>query len=61
MGAKGKQMGEVKAPNGSSYVFFWNQNTGEVHVANESAGYATSSQEAWRIANYYATVHGPKR
>jgi hypothetical protein len=56
MGAKGEQLGEVKSPDGRPYSYYWNQSTGEVHVAGESAGYATSAEDAWRKANFYATT-----
>lgn len=56
MGSKGKQQGEVKSPSGRAYCYFWNQNTGEVHVGDESAGYAVSPEDAWRKANFYATT-----
>lgn len=56
MGAKGKQLGEVKSPSGQTYYYYWNQSTGEVHVGGESAGYANSAEDAWRKANFYATT-----
>ncbi len=51
-----KQLGEVKTPTGSSYYYYWDDNTGEVSVGSESAGKASSEEEAWRKANYYATT-----
>ncbi len=51
-----KHMGQVKTPTGSAYDYYWDENTGEVYVGSESAGKASSSDEAWRKANYYATT-----
>jgi hypothetical protein len=56
MAAKGKKLGEVKSPSGHPYEYYWNESSGEVHVANESAGYAVSKEDAWRKANFYATT-----
>lgn len=61
MGAKGKQLGEVKSTSGQSYSYYWNQSTGEVHVGGEAAGYASSTEDAWRKANFYATTGEPMR
>ncbi len=51
-----KQMGEVKTPTGSTYYYFWDDKTGEVYVGSEFAGKASSADDAWRKANYYATT-----
>ncbi|MCL1470159.1 hypothetical protein [Argonema antarcticum] len=51
-----KQMGEVKTPTGSAYPYYWDEDTGEVTVGNEPAGTASSADEAWRKANFYATT-----
>lgn len=56
MGAKGVEIGVVKSPAGSQFTVFWNSSTGEVHVHSESAGFASSSGEAMRKADYYATT-----
>lgn len=56
MGAKGVEIGVVKSPSGSNFTVFWNSSTGEVHVNRESAGLASSSGEAMRKADYYATT-----
>lgn len=56
MGAKGAEIGVVKSPSGTKYTVFWNSSTGEVHVAGEAAGLASSSSEAMRKADYYATT-----
>ncbi len=52
-----KKMGEVKTPTDSLYPYYWDDATGEVFVGNESAGKASSPDEAWRKANYYATTN----
>jgi len=49
-------MGEVKNPTGSSYDYYWDEDTGEVYVGPNSAGKASSAEEAWRKANFYATT-----
>lgn len=46
----------VKTPTGSEYVATWDESTGQVYVGGEKAGSATSKEEAWRKANYYATT-----
>ena len=46
----------VKMPDGSEQYPTWDENTGQVYVGTESAGHATSKEEAWRKANYYATT-----
>ncbi|MEG4573962.1 hypothetical protein QUA56_14885 [Microcoleus sp. N3A4] len=51
-----KHMGEVKNPTGSSYDYYWDEDTGEVYVGPNSAGKASSAEEAWRKANFYATT-----
>jgi hypothetical protein len=51
-----KRMGEVKNPTGSSYDYYWDEDTGEVYVGPNSAGKASSAEEAWRKANFYATT-----
>ncbi len=53
--AKNK-MGEVKTPTGSIYYYYWDDATGDVYVGSEYAGKATSEEDAWRKANYYATT-----
>ena len=52
MGAKGQKLGEVASLSEQTYYYYWNKSTGEVHVGGESAGYAVSSKEAWRKANF---------
>jgi hypothetical protein len=56
MGARGEQCGTVKSPSGQPYYYYWNESTHEVHVGNESAGHATSKEEALRKARFYATT-----
>ncbi|MCT7974035.1 hypothetical protein [Laspinema olomoucense] len=51
-----EKMGEVENPTGSRYPYYWDDVTGEVFVGNERAGKASSREEAWRKANYYATT-----
>lgn len=51
-----KEMGQVKTPTGSAYFYYWDDKTGEVHVGSEFAGKASTSEDAWRKANYYATT-----
>ncbi len=51
-----KYMGEVKNPTDSSYPYYWDEDTGEVYVGGESAGRASSAEDAWRKANFYATT-----
>ncbi len=51
-----KAMGEVKTPTGSVYTYYWDEDTGEVYVGGESAGKASSADEALHKANYYATT-----
>lgn len=51
-----KRMGTVKTPTDSSYDYYWDEDTGEVYVSNESAGKASSADEAWRKANFYVTT-----
>ena len=51
-----KYMGEVKNPEGSPYPYYWDEDTGEVYVSNDSAGKASSADEAWRKANFYVTT-----
>jgi hypothetical protein len=51
-----KHMGEVKNPTGSSYDYYWDEDTGEVYVGPSSAGKASSAEEAWRKANFYVTT-----
>ncbi|UWU45775.1 hypothetical protein [Limnospira platensis] len=51
-----KQMGTVKTPTGSEYYYFWDNQSGDVYVGSEYAGKATSAQEAWKKANFYATT-----
>jgi hypothetical protein len=46
----------VKTPTGSEYTATWDENTGQVYVGGENAGQATSKEDAWRKANYYATT-----
>lgn len=51
-----KEMGTVKSPTGFPYKYYWDASNGAVHVAREFAGKAASADEAWRKANYYATI-----
>lgn len=54
--AKNK-IGEVKTPSGSTYYpVYWDKDTGEVYVATEFAGKASSKDEAMRKADYYAST-----
>ncbi len=46
----------VKTPEGSEQFATWDENTGQVYVGGESAGHATSKEDVWRKANYYATT-----
>jgi putative component of toxin-antitoxin plasmid stabilization module len=56
MSDKGSKIGEVKTPSGTTYHVYWNQDTGDVYVAAEYAGNASSKAEAMKKANYYATT-----
>lgn len=51
-----RKMGEVKTPTGSEYYYYWDDSSGEVYVGSEFAGKASSAEDAWRKANYYATT-----
>lgn len=52
-----KKIGDVKTPSGSTpYEVYWDKDTGEVYVAREFAGKASSEGEAMRKARYYATT-----
>ncbi|MEC4805382.1 MAG: hypothetical protein SAJ12_08595 [Jaaginema sp. PMC 1079.18] len=51
-----QKMGTVKTPTGSEYYYFWDKQSGDVYVGSEHAGKASSSDDAWRKANYYATT-----
>jgi len=51
-----KHMGTVKTPTDSAYPYYWDDKTGDVHVGGEFAGKASSADDAWRKANYYATT-----
>jgi hypothetical protein len=51
-----KYMGTVKTPEDSPYDYYCDEDTGEVYVGNESAGKASSADEAWRKAKFYATT-----
>ncbi|GET36947.1 hypothetical protein [Microseira wollei] len=52
-----KKIGEVKTPSGSTpYEVYWDKDTGEVYVATEFAGKASSKDEAMRKADYYAST-----
>jgi putative component of toxin-antitoxin plasmid stabilization module len=56
MSDKGNKIGEVKNPTGSVYHVFWNQSTGDVYVAGEYAGNASTQAEAMKKADHYATT-----
>ena len=51
-----KQMGQLTTPKGGTNYYYWDDETGDVHVGREFAGKALSADEAWRKANYYATT-----
>lgn len=55
-----EQICQVTTPTNATFNVYWDKNTGAVHVGNESAGKASSKQQALIEANYYATT-GKKR
>jgi len=54
--AKGKEMGKVKTPTGSTYYYYWDEKSGDVHVGNEFAGKSSSASDAHLKADHYATT-----
>ncbi|MEA5580582.1 hypothetical protein VB620_04405 [Nodularia harveyana UHCC-0300] len=56
MSDNGNKIGEVKTPSDTSYYVYWNQSTGNVYVAAEYAGNASTKAEAMKKASYYATT-----
>jgi len=52
--SQGNKIGEVKTSEGGTCYVYWNASSGEVHVAAEPAGRASSQSEAMEKAQYYA-------
>jgi hypothetical protein len=50
------KIGEVTTPTGGINYVYWDTSTGQVYVASEYAGVATTKDEAMRKANFYATT-----
>jgi hypothetical protein len=55
-----KEMGQVKTPSGWPPYYYWDDETGDVHVGSEYAGKASSADEAFKVATIYAGKEGYK-
>ena len=53
-------MGQVSMPSGWQPYYFWDDETGDVYVASEYAGKASSADEAFKVATIYAGKEGYK-
>lgn len=54
MSDRGKLMGKVKSKYNEEYDYYWNESTGAVYVEPNYAGQASSAEEAFKKANYFA-------
>lgn len=52
-----QKIGTVKKPGGSiKYDVYWEPGSGAVKVGSESAGTASTTEDALRVADYYAST-----